>query len=51
MSDHLNIIDAREQGLEIIVCSVCRTLYYDLKRKDRFYKLYCTYCGARFAEQ
>lgn len=39
-----NVIDLKDQGLEMIICSHCDTLYTDLKRKGRSH-LYCPYCG------
>jgi uncharacterized OB-fold protein len=35
-----------DQGLEMIVCSNCGAIYYDLKRAKRT-GLHCIYCGVR----
>jgi len=35
-----------DQGLELIRCAACGSLYYDLHRPNRW-ALYCVYCGHR----
>jgi len=40
----MNIPPPKEQGLTMIYCEHCETLYYDFDRPKRW-ELFCCYCG------